>query len=103
MPTHNDWQKIISACENGVRLQVKISPGASRTKILGPHGECLKIAVGAPPEKGKANQALIQFLSKLLAVPKQNITIESGMTSPRKTLVIQNLTPEQCRSLLIGS
>ncbi len=89
-----EWQKMVTECKEGVRLQVKLSPGASKTKVLGPHGDCLKIAVNAPPEKGKANHALVEFLAELLNIPKQNISIHSGLTSPRKTLLIKGVTKD---------
>ena len=94
------WEKIISASENGVQLVVKISPGASRTKIMGPYGDCIKIAVQAPPEKGKANSALIAFLAKILKTSKQNISIRTGLTSPQKVLFIENITANQCLDVL---
>jgi uncharacterized protein (TIGR00251 family) len=89
-----EWQKIAASVREGTRLQVKITPGAAKTKILGPHGDCLKIAVNAPPEKGKANHALVEMLSKILDVPKQQILVQSGHTSPRKVLLIQGITPD---------
>ncbi len=97
--TQTDWTKIIIDTQNGVRLNVKITPGSSRTKILGPHGDCLKIAVAAPPEKGKANHALIEFLAKTLNLPKQNITVHAGHTAPRKTLLLQGTTAASCATL----
>jgi uncharacterized protein len=95
-----EWEKIAAGMVGGTRLQVKITPGASRTKILGPHGNCLKIAVNAPPEKGKANHALIEFLAEVLGVPRSRIALQSGMTSPRKTLFVQRVTPAECLSRL---
>ena len=94
-------QQFVAECKEGVRLQVKISPGASRTKILGPHGDCLKIAVNAPPEKGTANQALIEMLADLLHISKQQIKILSGSTSSRKSLVLQGVTVESVRDLAL--
>ena len=100
MNTQSDWQHIISACAEGVRLQVKITPGSSRDRILGPHGDSLKISVSAAPEKGKANQALITYLSKLTGLPQQHITVVSGHTSPRKVLLLAGIDRDQCLDLL---
>ncbi|MGI9178416.1 MAG: DUF167 domain-containing protein, partial [Pirellulales bacterium] len=41
------------------RLRVKIVPGSSRNEIVGWLGDALKIKVTAPPEKGKANDAVV--------------------------------------------
>ncbi len=52
-------------------------------------GNCLKIAVKAPPEKGKANQELIKFLSQRLEIPKGEISIISGLKSRRKEILLK--------------
>lgn len=95
-----DPQNMVCETKEGVRIQVKISPGASRTKILGPHGDCLKIAVNAPPEKGKANHAVIELLAGLLKIPKQQISILSGLTSSRKSLLVKGVTADDVKKLV---
>ncbi len=95
MTLPSEWEKIIVRCDEGIRLQVKITPGSSRTRALGPHGDCLKIAVSAPPEKGKANQALIEYLSKITEVPRQKISVVSGQTSPRKILILTGASSDK--------
>lgn len=76
-----------------IRLAVKVTPKASADRIQGwaedEAGErVLKIAVTAVPEDGKANKAVIALLAKRLKLPKSAITIASGETSRRKTLLI---------------
>ncbi|WP_457678072.1 DUF167 domain-containing protein [Thermovibrio sp.] len=51
----------------------------------------LKVKVTAPPEKGKANEALIELLSKRLKVPKRSISIVSGQTSRVKRVFIEGI------------
>ena len=62
-------------------------PGASRTEIAGARGDRLKIRVAAPPEKGKANRALVRFLSDWLGV--REIEIVAGASSAEKTVRIR--------------
>jgi uncharacterized protein (TIGR00251 family) len=62
----------------------------------------LKIAVAAPPEKGKANQALIEFLAELTGISKQQVKLTSGETNPQKTLTISGIEPKNCIELLQG-
>ncbi len=72
-------------------LPVKIVPGASSTKYLGEWQGRARIAVAAPPEKGKANQAVVAFLGELLGVDKRQIAVISGLTSPLKTIRIEGV------------
>ena len=70
------------------RLNVKVVPGASRDQIVGWLGDALKIKVTAPPEKGKANEAVVTLLAKTLGVRRDTIEIVSGHGSPAKTVDI---------------
>jgi len=73
-----------------VRFKVKIIPKSQRNEVVGMLGEdTLKIKVAAIPAKNKANKELINFLSELLEIPKSNITIISGPTSPIKIIDVQ--------------
>ncbi|MGB2984455.1 MAG: DUF167 domain-containing protein [Phycisphaerae bacterium] len=85
---------------DAVLLPVKIVPGASRTRYVGEWGERAKLAVAAPPEKGKANKALISFLAKLLAVRKSNVTVVAGRTSSVKIIRIERVTADAVRAAL---
>lgn len=70
------------------RLNIKVVPGASRDQIVGWLGDALKIKVTAPPEKGKANEAVVTLLAKTLGVRCDTIEIVSGHGSPAKTVDI---------------
>ncbi len=83
-------------------LKVKVVPGSSRTKIDGWLGESLKIRVMAVPEKGKANDAVVTLLAETLGIPRRNVRIASGGSSPRKVFIINNLSDSQIRSRLPG-
>jgi uncharacterized protein (TIGR00251 family) len=84
----------------GVEVTVKVVPGSSRDRIAGVLGDALKVAVSAPPEKGKANKAVIEVLAKALGVKRNAIQILTGHTQPRKTLRITGLTCDQIRSAI---
>ncbi len=70
-------------------IPVKIIANASKNEIIGWQNGYLKIKLKAQREKGKANLALISFLSELLDLPKSDIKIVKGKTASLKTLAIQ--------------
>lgn len=65
-------------------------PRSSKTEIAGiMDDETIKIRIKAVPEKGKANNELIKFLSKELNIPKENISIISGKTDSIKLIKLK--------------
>lgn len=70
-------------------LMVKVIPNAPKNQIVGKTDGVVKIKIKAPPEDGKANEALILFLSETLNVPKKKIRIVSGETSRTKKIEIE--------------
>ena len=85
----------VTNTDNGVVFRAKIVPGSSRTSFCGLFDGMLKIKIAAPPEKGKANKCLVDFLAKILAVKKNAIAIISGQTSPVKQLKIVGISARQ--------
>ena len=84
----------------GLAFSVKVVPGSRRTALAGLLDEALKVKIAAPPENGKANQCLIDFLAEQLNIKPKAITIVSGQTNPVKRLEISGLTePELLRRL----
>ena len=85
--------KMITGVAGGVRLRIRLAPRASRNAVLGEHNNALKIALTAPPVDGKANQALIAFLARLLGVPKGAVRIVSGELSRDKLVEVTGPDP----------
>ena len=77
------------------RLRLRVSPGASRSEVVGRHGEGWKVRVAAPPESGKANDALVELLASTLGVSRSGIEILSGHRSRDKTVVVRGLGDEE--------
>lgn len=76
---------------NSVRFTVRAVPNAPKTKVLEVmDDESVKIAVGAPAEKGKANKELIKFLANEFSAEKSSVTILSGETGRMKIIKISN-------------
>ncbi len=71
-----------------MKLQIKVIPSSSKDGIAGWLQDTLKVKVKAPPEKGKANKAIIKILEKTLDLSKGSVVITSGTTSSRKIVEI---------------
>ncbi len=71
-----------------MKLKIKVIPSSSKDYIAGWLEDTLKVKVKAPPEKGKANKAVIKVLEKNLDLAKGSIDIISGSTACRKTIEI---------------
>lgn len=82
------------------RISVKVVPSSSRDVVVGWLGESLKIKVKAPPEKGKANVAVITLLAATLCIDQGLIEVVSGQSSPTKVLSIRGLDDAQIVALL---
>jgi uncharacterized protein (TIGR00251 family) len=84
----------IQQAGSSVIFSVKVVPRSSKTAIVGLLGGMLKIKLAAAPEKGKANESLVEFLADTLGVKKNTVSITSGLTSPVKTIQITGISTE---------
>jgi len=81
-------------------LTVKVAPGARKDEITGWMGDTLKLRVAAPPEKGRANAAVVALLARTLSTGRDRIVIVAGAGSRRKRVRIEGLSPEEVRGRL---
>jgi uncharacterized protein (TIGR00251 family) len=73
------------------RIGVKVVTNAASNKIVGWQGERLKIKLNAPPEGGRANKLLIEYLSHRLNLRKNSISIALGEKSTLKIVEIAGI------------
>lgn len=81
-------------------ISVHAQPGASKSQIVGLHGEALKIKIKAPPVDGKANIAIAEFLAETLGVAKSAVSLESGRTGHHKVFRVKNISLEVAQKVL---
>lgn len=81
------------------RLNVWVQPGASRSRVAGMRGDAVKVAVSAPPEKGRANKAVESLLARALGVRRSSVRVVSGHTSRLKVVEIEGVGPEALAEL----
>lgn len=84
----------------GVSFAVKVHPRAKKDAITGEVGDALKLSLTAPPVEGRANQACVDFLAKLLNLPRSSITIAAGESSRRKVIRVIGLSAVEVRQRL---
>ena len=79
---------------------VKVQPKSSRDQVLGYRDGVLQLRVTAPPDKGRANAAVVALLADALGVAKSRVRIVRGQSSRDKVLTVESLTPEDVRGIL---
>ena len=75
-------------------LRLRVAPGTNRPGVVGRHGDGWKVRVTAPPEGGRANQAVLRLLAKTLGVPRRDLELAAGSTSRDKVVTLLGLTAE---------
>ena len=70
-------------------LNLRVQPRASRDRIVGPHGDRIKVTITAPPVNGKANVHLCRFLAKAFSVPGSRVGVVAGPTGRDKRVSIE--------------
>lgn len=78
-------------------MSLKVVPGSSRDEIVGWLGESLKVKVKAPPEKGRANEAVVALLAERLGIDPSSIAVVSGHGSAAKIVAVDRMDDEAIR------
>jgi uncharacterized protein len=84
---------------DGATLAVRAVPGASAAKIVGLHGDELRVRVCSPPVDGRANDEILKVVAAAVGVRAREVVLSSGHTSRSKQLVV-HLAPEVLRARL---
>jgi uncharacterized protein (TIGR00251 family) len=81
----------ITTLDKGIKFQVQVIPGSSKSEITGITEGILKIKLNSQPVEGKANKECIKLLAKFFGVPKTSVEIVSGEKSKHKTVFIKSV------------
>ena len=84
----------------GCMLYLHVVPRASRTRMVGYHGDRVKIQIAAPPVDGKANAEIIKHLAKTLRIQRADLEITQGLTGRQKAICIPGVSAQQVGSRL---
>ncbi|MBB5519404.1 DUF167 domain-containing protein [Amphiplicatus metriothermophilus] len=85
--------RFYQAVEGGFLLQARVIPGAAKNETAGlrrgPDGTArLVVRVASPPDKGRANRAVVETLARALGLPKSAVSIRAGEKDRLKTIAI---------------
>ena len=83
-------------------VNVKVVPGASRDRVAGRYGDGIKVQVSAPPEGGRANDAVVAVIAAALGVRPQQVRVVRGHSQPRKVVEIDGVEPADVLARLGG-
>ena len=80
----------LRVAHDGLRVTIRLSPRANVDGLLAivatPAGRVLKASVTAPPDAGRANEALLRLLARTWHLPHRNLAIIAGRTSRDKVV-----------------
>ena len=79
----------LSEKDGTVRFEVHAKPRAKKSRIVGPRGDALEVALAAPPVDGAANEELVRVLSKALGITQRSVQILRGETSQKKLVAVE--------------
>ena len=77
--------------EGPTKLTLRVAPRAARTGVVGRHGTAWKVRVAAPPEGGRANDAVLRLLATTLRVPRRDVAIVSGHGTRDKIVALAGI------------
>jgi|SRR5690349_6779909 uncharacterized protein (TIGR00251 family) len=86
--------------DGAIVLRVHVQPGAGRTSVQGRHGDALKVSVAAPPQGGRANDAVAALLVDVFNVKKDAVALLAGDTSRSKRFALFGLEEDAVRDAL---
>ena len=89
--------------EPTTRLRIRVLPGARRTELVGRQGEAWKVRVAAPPERGRANDAVLKLLAERLRIAPAELTLVSGVSARDKVVELRGLGAEEADRRLEGT
>ena len=88
---------------DGAILRLHAQPGARRDALVGIHGDALKLAVRAAPEKGRANTGIQKLLAAALGIAVRDVELLSGPAQRQKRFLLRGLTPEDAALRLMAA
>jgi len=84
------------------RVRLRVSPGSRKTELAGRHGDGWKVRVSAPPEDGRANEAVLDLLAERVGLPRRALSIISGHKARDKVVEMSGIDRAETERRLGG-
>ena len=84
-------------------LRLHVQPGAGRSAVTGRYGDAVKVKVAAPPEGGRANEAVVELVASLVGVKAAQVELASGQSSRSKRVKVTGVVVDDVRRVLSES
>lgn len=84
---------VVRESSSGVVIHIKVAPSSDKDCVCGSDGGYVKVKTRAPPEKGKANKAVMSMFTGLFG----DCEMLSGHKSRKKTILIKDTTVDEVR------
>lgn len=92
----------MSEGKHGAALAIRVTPRARKDEIVEILADqTIKIRLTAPPVEDKANEALIEFLAKVLDVPRSKVEIVAGARGRDKLVSILDLKSSEAQARIM--
>jgi uncharacterized protein (TIGR00251 family) len=85
----------VTAHAEGTALAVRVQPKAKKNAVLGARADALRVSVTAPPEDGRANEAVLALLRDHFGLQRSQLALLSGATNRNKVILVRGVTPQQ--------
>jgi uncharacterized protein (TIGR00251 family) len=86
---------------DSTRLRLRVAPGTSHAGVVGRHGDGWKVRVAAPPEHGRANDAVVSLLADALDLSRRDVAIVAGHRGRDKVVSLAGIGPEEAERRLL--
>lgn len=83
-----------------VKLRIRVVPGAKSTGVLGRYGDAWKVRVTAPPERGRANDAVVALVARCVGVERPAVQVVAGLSSRDKVVELVGVSREEAERRL---
>jgi len=81
-------------------LRLRVAPGARRSEIVGRYGGAWRVRVTAPPDRGRANDEVLQVLAKALDVRPRQVRLIAGASSRDKVVELDGIDADEAERRL---